>query len=84
MSTRYAIVATLQRVNDEGYETHSFSPTFYLDSDTQGITSADHAGRVALDIFPVDFLAPDTRVTVAVSSATATAVVWRDAEGVTS
>lgn len=82
MSTRYAIVATLQRVNDEGWETHSFSPTFYLDSDTQGITSADHAGRVALDIFPADFLAPGTRVTLA--SADQTAVAHRDAEGVTS
>jgi len=84
MSTRYAIVAILLRVNAEGWETHAKLPTFYLDSDTQGIVSADHAGRVALDLFPVDFLAPDTRVTVAVSSATATAVVWRDAEGVTS
>lgn len=44
---RYIITATVTRTNSEGWESTKHMPTFLLDARIQGITSADHAARIA-------------------------------------
>jgi hypothetical protein len=61
------IVQTETPVN--GWRRHSSSPTFYLDSDVLGITSADHARRIVVNwlsdlIYSADGKATDIAITV--------------------
>jgi hypothetical protein len=51
MSTQYAVTATLTRETAGGWEATRQLPTFYLDSDTQGIVSREHAERIARELF---------------------------------
>lgn len=48
--TMYAIVLGSERTSKDGYTSSRQSPTFYLDSTVQGIVSAEHAAKIALDI----------------------------------
>lgn len=47
---KYAIHATLCHTDRQGWSTTYQIPTFYLDSNVQGITSAEHAERIAASI----------------------------------
>lgn len=47
--SRYAITATASREGDWGTSTRQI-PTFYLDGNVQGITSEEHAQRIAMEI----------------------------------
>ncbi len=47
---QYAVTATVSRTSDTGWTSTRQVPTFLLDSRVQGITSAEHAARIALDV----------------------------------
>jgi hypothetical protein len=46
----YSITATVTERTPEGWDRTRQVPTFYLDPRVQGIVSAAHAERIALDI----------------------------------
>jgi hypothetical protein len=46
----YAIQAQILTCTSDGYEGSRSVPTFYLDSDVQGLTGAGHAAEVAADV----------------------------------
>jgi len=46
----YSITANVNKVNEEGWNVNRQIPTFYLDSDVQGITDAGHACGIARSI----------------------------------
>jgi hypothetical protein len=53
----YAITATVTREQSNGYVSNRQVPTFYLAENVQGITSEEHARRIALAIIdPFHFL----------------------------
>lgn len=47
---RYVVTATVTLARDEIWSSTRSLPTFLLDSNIQGIVSADHAARVALGL----------------------------------
>ncbi len=61
----YAITATVTREQSNGYVSNRQVPTFYLAENVQGITSEEHARRIAQDV--VNPLALP-RVTVSVTA----------------
>lgn len=46
----FAVTATYERKLPDGWTTSGQIPTFYLNPAVQGITSEDHARRIALDL----------------------------------
>lgn len=48
--TMYAITAAINSFNDDGWISTRPLPTFYLDSNIQGIVDEDHATKIAHDI----------------------------------
>ena len=53
----YSIIASITRESNDGWRTIEQLPTFYLNEDIQGITSAAHAERIVrkmLDRLTVD------------------------------
>lgn len=46
----YAIHATYERQTGDGWVRSGQVPTFFLHPTVQGITSTDHAERIALDL----------------------------------
>jgi hypothetical protein len=50
MSTFYQVDATITRRDAEGWTSTRQIPTFYLNSDVQGMLSVEHARRVADDV----------------------------------
>lgn len=49
--TMYAISANVENLTSDGYRASRQVPTFYLNSNVQGIVSAEHAEKIAEDIF---------------------------------
>ncbi len=45
----YQITGTVTKTHDNGKTTHQI-PTFYLNSHVQGITDADHAHKIAMEV----------------------------------
>lgn len=46
----YGITAQIEHTDDDGRHGSTGVPSFILDSDIQGITSAAHARRIAYDV----------------------------------
>lgn len=62
----YQIIAQVTRTDEDGYWSTASLPTFYLNSQVQGITSPDHAVKIVQKMLnPFD----DESLTVSVSAA---------------
>ena len=50
----YAVTATRRTVAVGDWQGSTQVPTFYLDSDVQGIVSCEHAARIAVEVIGPD------------------------------
>jgi uncharacterized protein (UPF0212 family) len=46
----YQVQATVSRIDEHGWSLAKQVPTFFLSSDIQGITSVEHAERIAREM----------------------------------
>jgi hypothetical protein len=60
---KYVVQASVSKVNEDGWASVRHLPTFYLDSNVQGIIGSEHAKRIAREIVdPFYVLAVDLSV----------------------